>query len=114
MAALPEVGQLVRMRERRYVVTDARARELVPALQRSTFESEHVVDLASVEGRRVQALTELPALKTGDGNTTTGKCRNSARMGPEHHGPGYCQAECAWTERQGGTVEGQHLVHVTP
>src|SRR5438105_2439723 len=63
MAALPEAGQLVRVRERRYVVTDVRASEFLPDAQRPLVEPQHVVELASVEddgyGEELKVLWEL-------------------------------------------------------
>lgn len=63
MPALPEVGQLVRVRERRYVVTDVRASGLVRDARRPLHETQHVVGLASVEddgyGAELKVLWEI-------------------------------------------------------
>jgi SNF2 family DNA or RNA helicase len=49
MNAPPDIGQLVRVRERRFVVTDVRAGQLAPDPTRPLAKPHHLVDLASVE-----------------------------------------------------------------
>jgi superfamily II DNA/RNA helicase len=49
MSGIPEIGQLVRVRERRYVVTDVRASRLARDARRPLDDAQHVVELASVE-----------------------------------------------------------------
>jgi hypothetical protein len=60
---LPEVGQLVRVRERRFVVTDVRASEIPRDPHRPLTEPQHVVDPASVEddgyGEELRVIWEI-------------------------------------------------------
>ena len=49
MAAVPEIGQLVRVRERRFVVTDVRPSAIKPGPLETVREPQHVVALSSVE-----------------------------------------------------------------
>ncbi|MBI5168203.1 MAG: DEAD/DEAH box helicase [Candidatus Eisenbacteria bacterium] len=63
MSSAPETGQIVRVRERRYVVTDVRRSELAPDPLQPQLEPQHLVALASVEddahGETLEVIWEI-------------------------------------------------------
>lgn len=63
MTSAPETGQLVRVRERRFVVTDVRRSELMVDAMHPNAEPQHLVALASVEddahGETLEVIWEI-------------------------------------------------------